>query len=522
MHRIFQDKNRLKLFLLIAIISLSFFFRLYKIHDWLSWGMDQEYEAFLAKNIITLKHFPLIGVNASDTGLYLGPAFIYFAAIPFAIFGGNPLGWGITASLIGIFVTYLVYKVGKEMFSHVTGLFASFLYAGSFLMSFYDRQFWNPTLVPFFSLILGFLLFRILKKEVNKLIWLALVFGLAIQSHLSLLIFLPLILYVFLLKRKEIAPKILIWSCVLFLLTQLPLIIFELRHDLLNTRSVIKLVANRNSNVNLPSTWEERNSSLLSSLGRFFWVPAPVDFFTESGQCKELTSYKRNSYPESIILVFAGILIFGFWYFGKSPKNKNKHAGIIIGGLSILTFIFTEFYNRSFFEYYLLFLFPWLAIILGQSLAIIWHKKHGFLVVTAVVALFISLNLFTLFTAKYSFSYKDKISAINFVKSSLYGEKYSLEALGECPRFGGFRYLFEYKFTVPLHSYMDSYFAWLYPDMVKDNSSGRIVLLSLIDDRMRADLIAHWEIEKTRLLSSFNLVADRRFGKIHVLILSPK
>lgn len=522
MQKILKGKNKINLVLLVAIISISFFFRFYKIHDWLSWGMDQEYEAFLVKNILNFKHFPLIGVNASDTGLYLGPAFIYFAAIPFAVFGGNPLGWAITASLIGIAVTYLIYKVAKEMFSQKTGLFASFLYAGSFLVSFYDRQFWNPTLVSFFSLVLGFLLFRILNNKFSKLIWLALSFGLAIQSHLSLLIFSPLILYVLWMKRKMIPQKILIWSCILFFLTQLPVIVFELRHDFLNTKAAIKMVIDPNSNVNLPSTLRERNSVFLSSLGRFFWTPAPVDFFAQSGQCRELISYKRNSYPETILLVVLGMFIFGFWYFTKSKENRGEYAGVIIVGLFLLTFLFVEFYSRSFFEYYFLFLFPWLAITLGKSLEIISRKKHGIIIVIPIFILFLSLNLFSLFSAKYSFSYKDKLSAINFAKSYLVDSTYSLEALGECPRFGGYRYLFEYSNATPIHSYMDSYFAWLYPDKINNTHPERLVLLSMVDDRMGQDLIAHWEQEKAHLLHDYNVVSDDRFGKIHILILSPK
>src|SRR3989338_1063879 len=111
---------------LIIILVLAFFMRFYKIHEFLFWGMDQEYEAFLVKNILTGKHFPLIGVNASDTGLYLGPIFIYFAAIPYFIFQGNPLGGAVTASSLGVITTFALYKLGKVWFSEKEGLLASF------------------------------------------------------------------------------------------------------------------------------------------------------------------------------------------------------------------------------------------------------------------------------------------------------------------------------------------------------------------------------------------------------------
>src|SRR3989338_8621824 len=191
----------------IGILFLAFLFRFYNFQNLFFFGMDQEYEALIVKNIVDFKHFPLIGVNASDTGLYLGPAFIYLAAVPFYIFRGNPLGWGLTASFLGVLTVYFIYKVGKKMFSKKVGFFASLLYSSSFLTSFYDRQFWNPTPIPLFSLLIGFLLYRILNNNRKSLLLLALSFGIAIQAHLSILIFLPLIIYAVMKKYKILGIK---------------------------------------------------------------------------------------------------------------------------------------------------------------------------------------------------------------------------------------------------------------------------------------------------------------------------
>jgi len=57
--------NRTSLILFI-ILLLAFFFRFYKLTEWFSFGMDQEYEAFLVKNIVEGNHIPLIGVNAGE------------------------------------------------------------------------------------------------------------------------------------------------------------------------------------------------------------------------------------------------------------------------------------------------------------------------------------------------------------------------------------------------------------------------------------------------------------------------
>lgn len=500
------------------ILALSIFFRFYNLKDWFFWGMDQEYEAFLAKNIITFKHFPLIGVNASDTGLYLGPIFIYLASIPFAIFGGNPLGWGIVASLMGVLVTYLIYRFGSVMFSQKTGLFASFFYAGSFLFSFYDRQFWNPTPIPLLSLLLGFILFKILNNDKKMLIWTALVFGVAVQCHLSILIFTPLILFIIWKKRGIFTRKMAFLALALFLFIQTPLIIFDLRHDFTNTKAMFKLIRNTNPVVN-STTLYQRAGILLSGLGRSFWMPPPVDLFVESGVCRELGDFKSQANTAGLVTITLAILFFLYWF--KTHK-KNNHSGFIMTGIFMSTMLLVGLYNRSFFEYYLLFLFPWVAIAIGKNLEFIWQKRHGYFIIFPILFFYLLLNFSTLFRSSTSYSYQEKLEAIRFSKQILGKKSYKLEALGECTRFGGYRYLFEFAYKIPESSYMDSYFSWLYEDKINADTEAKIILLSLIDSRNPLELISKWEIKKLQYLNDYNLAESRKFGKIQVLILSSK
>ena len=61
-----------------------------------------------------------------------------------------------------------------------------------------------------------------------------------------------------------------------------------------------------------------------------------------------------------------------------------------------------------------------------------------------IIFIFLTLNLTALLSANYSYSYKDKVEAIKWAKKYITGKTYSVEALGECPRFGGYRYLLSY------------------------------------------------------------------------------
>lgn len=513
--------------LLLGILILAFIFRFYRLFDWFSFGMDQEYEAFLVKNIVTGRHFPLIGVNAADTGLYLGPFFIYLAVIPYLLFQGNPLGFAFFSSALGVATTLVIFLAVRVMFNRRAALLASFFYAVSFLASFYDRQFWNPTLVPLVSILIGYFLFLSITQQKKYLLAAVLVFGLGIQSHLSVWILLPLFVFLIIKYRQTYGKIIIVQAVVLFLILQLPVFIFELKHNFTNLRAFTALLAGGIPGIN-PSTLSGRWTLFLNTLGRFFWIPPRPDLFLETGQCRELAVFRKNAYPEITVLSMSCISLFIFIYKQKLKsffKNKFHPSNILAYGLVLGVFLLTVLavtvYPRVFSEYYLLLLFPYLAIIFGLTADyLLGHEEWIYLSVTACF-LFLMLNLITLFTAYSSYSFKNKLAVLKYSKIYVGERYYSLEALGECPRFAGWRYLYEHFVGKPVHSYMDSYYDWLYYDR-KIGPVDRVVLLSMIDRRIPEDLLAKWQEAKLRFLTEYKIQAEKTLENIQVYILSPK
>lgn len=521
-----NSRGKYTVYLLGGILLLSFFFRFYNFHNLLFFGMDQEYEAFIVKNIVSLRHFPLIGVNASDTGLYLGPAFIYFAAIPFALFGGNPIGWGITASLLGVFTTYLIYWVGRRIFSTRVGLIASFFYASSFMVSYYDRNFWNPTPIAFLSVVVGYLLIKLSHNIGRYLPLLALAFGIGIQSHLSFFVFTPFILYVLWRESKHIPRKILLASLGLFLLLQLPLILFDVRHNFTNSRALVQLF---HPSTNSISSLGERVNLFVSALAKFVWVPASSDMFVSIGQCQELSSAQKAPPPEAVILSLTLLGAF-LWVIFQKRKSKlhdvysklEQSSCVHVYRIFLLTIIVILIFTRRFSEYYFLYFFPYVAFIFAIVLDYVWKRKGGKIAGLVFLLVFGMLNFISLLTAYSSYSYRDKIEALTYAKEYIGSNSYSLEALGECPRFGGYRYLADYIIGPPNSSYMDSYFSWLYPDSIRSEIPRYTVLLSLIDPRSEKGIVSAWQEKKYEYLAKYNIVSQKQFRTIRLLILTPK
>jgi len=506
--------NRTSLILFI-ILLLAFFFRFYKLTEWFSFGMDQEYEAFLVKNIVEGNHIPLIGVNAGDTGIYLGPYFIYLSVIPYLLFLGNPLGFAVTASFLGVVVTYLIFVIVKKLFSLPAGLFAAFFYAASFLASYYDRSFWNPMPVPLLSLLIVYFIYRIVRGDGKYLVFLAFVFGLIFHTHLSLLIFTPIVIYVLIVNRQKFSRKIIIWSLCVFLFMLAPLLLFELRHNFTNSRAVIKSFSAENNSQT--SGFNNRAYHLMNFLGRFIWIPPAPDLFVEKGMCRDLLWLRKNAYPEIIGLTVLALAVFLYLHH----PGKRSAAYALVMAVFSMGLLAVLFYRGNFYEYYLLFLLPFLAIVLGIVVSILNRSENLKPLAVLIVFVFLVLNLITLFTAQNSYTHNNKIAVTQFTKKYVSQDTFNLEALGECPRFGGWRYLFEYNVGTPVHSYMDSYFQWLYQDKTPSGQPEKVVLLSMIDARSAPKTIARWQEDKVRFLTGYNILAEKLLKNIHVFILSP-
>ena len=311
-----------KHFFLLLVLFLALILRFYRLKTWFLFGMDQEYEAFLVKNILTGKHFPLIGVNASDTGIYLGPFFIYLAAIPYLLFQGNPLGGAVAASSLGVLTTFALYKLGKVWFSEKAGLLASFFWAMSFLSVHYNRQFWNPTPISFLMIIILYSITMIHKGKGKFLLLLAASIGIALQSHLQSVIILPIIILYLLLFRKKYSGKYLFLFFLILLIFQFPLILFDIRHNFINTKAIIHLLFSffgffdpvQSTNI------FERVPIFLDFIGRSIFIKGPVDLYIENGQCLSLLSYKGKTNILAIILM-TGVFLF---YFYQQIVKKNK------------------------------------------------------------------------------------------------------------------------------------------------------------------------------------------------------
>lgn len=197
-------KKYVPLIILVAILLVSAFLRLYRISDYMSFLGDEGRDMLVVKRMIVDHKFTLLGPTTSVGSMYLGPAYYYFM-LPFLwLWGLNPVGPAVMVALFSLATVWLIWETGKRFFDERAGLIAALLYGLSPLVVTYSHSSWNPNILPFWSLLMIYSILRVVVKK--NFLWLRVAgfaFGIAIQLHYVTLVFLPILLAVLLAVRKK-------------------------------------------------------------------------------------------------------------------------------------------------------------------------------------------------------------------------------------------------------------------------------------------------------------------------------
>jgi len=218
-----------KLFLAL-IVCFGLFLSFYRVSELYGYGFDQERDYFAVKAIVADHKFTLIGPRVvSSAGFFLGP-FYYYLQVPFFIlFRGDPLYGAYFTAAIN-FLTYLLiyFLLSRLTSSRLTAFTAALLW-----LTTANRTGWNVSFVPLF-----FLLFIYFYK---RPLLLTFIFFLSLNFHPQMIFLGPLWLYVLTKHKLSLGQIILLASAAL--LPFLPLVVFDLRHDFINTRAALAFLS---------------------------------------------------------------------------------------------------------------------------------------------------------------------------------------------------------------------------------------------------------------------------------------
>ncbi len=225
--------------ILILILTLGLFFRTYEVLERFEFAHDGDLYSWIVKDILINHHFRLIGQLTSAPGIFIGGLF-YYLLIPFFILSNmDPIGVIFFAIIIGLLTIVSYYLVFSKLFNVEVGLFGAFFYAIFISTVNFDR--WVvPTITTNLWVIWYFYaIVKIARGKFSVLPLLGILIGLIWHIHIALipaLIAIPTALYIS--RNFPTIKQISLFLIALFLASS-PLIIFELRHNFIQTSNLI-------------------------------------------------------------------------------------------------------------------------------------------------------------------------------------------------------------------------------------------------------------------------------------------
>lgn len=240
------------------------------IHGDIRYDVDISRDFLLIEEMATIKPFTLIGSHTSIGGVFHGPLWYYLNLPAVYIFKGDPLfigwfWWGLSIVTLVIF-----YYVTKKLFNKSTAVLAALLYSANSII--------NPTLglkmffPPYGAVLLSPIFFYlfikyIFDKKPKYLIFALLTLGLIIQFEMAFgipILGLTIMFLIYFMYKNRLIKHIIIFPIILLPLSTF--IIFDFRHNFLQTFSIIKYLEShlQKGHVNLVVIFSEKMKGILS------------------------------------------------------------------------------------------------------------------------------------------------------------------------------------------------------------------------------------------------------------------
>lgn len=415
-----QDKL-IKLTFLLIVFFFFLYTKVFVLHNRISFGWDQEYFSNVVWDILNNHKFTLLGPRVNnDLGFFLGPYFIY-SLVPF-YFLGNMSPWSLYFFLITINLSFAIlsYFILKKIFTERLAILFILLWSISPMLQQIEFTPWNPSFIPLGVLLTIFILKKINNNPASKSWWLilGLIQGLFLHMHMqfAFVTFFCIIFLIHTLTYKSIPKKNYFLSLLAFFLTFTPLIIFDLRHNFLNSRLFINFFIEGGGNIKdyhayIPVLLNFLNPLLLFSSTIFLSIIYLLVLVLSL-----YLTYKRKKFFRSFYLAFTALLILTplvFSLYGIRPS-----------------------------EYYFLYLIPFLYIFLID----LFKDKKGNIILFFYICLIILYNINKISEkTKYDFrSLAAKEKVVKVLKEKIGNKKYSISFYGEDGLDTGFRYLMKY------------------------------------------------------------------------------
>ena len=369
-----EIKSNLFVYILLFIaVVAGFYLRVYRIDKILGFYYDQGRDALVIWDLWHKGKLFLVGPTTGIAGIFRGP-YYYWLIAPFYLLGqGNPIWPSVFLSVTTMLAAVMAYVLGSKI-NRVTGLFATLIASFSFNIVMASRWLSNPTPMLLLSMILVWGM--LLVSEGKRWGWsvIAATAGLSLFNFGSageVFYFLALFIFIIWQRKNWPSKKQLIISCVLFTLTFLPLLLFDLKHDGILRNNIGKFLFSEKSFA--APTWH------------FVWDK--LDFYYQVFTNKIFNG--RYFQEQAIFYVIAA----GFFFYLRDIWKNNLFKILILLFVSVcFGLVFFQGNFGNIYDYYLTGYYLIFILLFSITLGFIWKTKVGKLFVLYFFYLFFVNN----------------------------------------------------------------------------------------------------------------------------------
>lgn len=392
----------------IALVALAASaLRIFLItRDSVPFAYDMGRDLLWAKDIVFYQTPTLIGPAASIWGVYFGPLWFYFLTLPLFITDGHPLSAVYATAATVVATGILAFFLFKKYLGVFYALVLSILILFNGTLINISTFAFHANVLPLLTLLMVYFCYlAVVKKPVyifGAFLSVSLMFH-ADPAPAVVNTFIPIaIAAIYKIYKSKNFKMVILYSLVAYLAPFIPQILFELRNNFIQTKSLLAYFLGE-------------NPSLSGQLPFFERVTNRIDLFFDF--------FKESFTPQSNFLT-VGVLFFiafGIYLFFQRVKDRNSQILAKINLFSlILTFIIFTFLVTVEVKQWYLYGIPVIYAFL-TTIALLAAKKNKFLLAVFLIP-FIFLNVSPFLTSDRAASSKvdpallaNQLAAINMI-----------------------------------------------------------------------------------------------------------
>jgi len=384
------------------------------------------------RDIVVNRHLSLIGTEVGGIGgFFQGPGFYYLLTIPFILFKGDPYGGMLLMFILGLLAIALSIVLFHKSLGKTAALLIAFFIALSPGIIHQSRFIWPPFVIAPLTVVFLYFIWQSYRKKPMGIPLAFFIVGLMTHFEIatSITLFISTAITFLLIRPKDIfKPKTIILSAILLTATQATLILFDLRHNFLNIKGILKFVTHGSS-------------------GAAYSFQNHLDVYRDS-----IFSVAHNW---NVAAVLSGIVILGLVLIFKDKKTNPQLKKFILFLLinPIILFIVLLPMKSTLWAWWFLELPIMFCFLLGISLVYLFrHPKLKF------VAVLIVIGYFALFATQTYGWYKNDLNDYGGV-AKIKGKIDAIDYIYKDANSKDFNLLI---FTPPVYTYPYDYLLWWY------------------------------------------------------------